>query len=426
MSENLGQGTLVGLPLVATDREGDTLTYSLGQRDAGVFDIDQNGQITTKVNFFDYERRNSYSFNAQVQDGVDSAGNDDEDEEADASITVTVDIVNEDEPGAVSISGTLQRGARLTASLSDEDNPRDVAWRWERWSTVLLDFSPIRGARSADRILERLDVGKRLRASVSYNDGFGPDKSLAAETGRITAGNVEPRFSSNRTTRALVENTPAETNVGDPVAATPGDADPLTYSMSGPDRSSFTIDQTGQIKTKAGIDYDFDVKSSYSVVVTVRDGFDAQGDVSTATDDTITVTINVTNVNDPPSIVSGARNPTVRENHGSTTQTYTANDPDAGATLSWSLGGVDSGAFSVSTFTSTTNPEGQGVIRFLEPPDYELPTDDDRDNVYLLTLTVADNGNPPMTDTWDITVTVENVDEAGTVTITGTPSGENS
>ena len=218
------------------------------------------------MNFFDYERRNSYSFNAQVQDGVDSAGNDDEDEAADSSITVTVDIVNEDEPGAVSISGTLQRGARLTASLSDEDNPRNVAWQWERWSTVLLDFSPIRGARSADRILERLDVGKRLQASVSYNDGFGPDKSLAAETrGQITGGNVEPRFSSNRTTRALVENTPAETHVGDPVAATPGDADPLTYSMSGPDRSSFTIDQTGQIKTKAGIDYDFDVKSSYSV-----------------------------------------------------------------------------------------------------------------------------------------------------------------
>ena len=157
--------------------------------------------------------------------------------------------------------------------------------------------------------------------------------------------------------------------------------------------------------------------------MTVRDGFDAQGDLSTATDDTITVTINLTNLNDPPSIVSGARNPTVSENRGSTTQTYTANDPDAGATLSWSLGGVDSGAFSVSTFTSTTNPEGQGVIRFLEPPDYELPTDDDKDNVYHLTLTVADNGNPPITDTWDITVTVTNVDEAGTVTITGTPSG---
>ncbi len=268
VSENLGQGTLVGLPLVATDREGDTLTYSLGQRDAGVFDIDQNGQITTKVNFFDYERRNSYSFNAQVQDGVDSAGNDDEDEAADSSITVTVDIVNEDEPGNLRISGTLQRGARLTASLSDEDNPRNVAWQWERWSTVLLDFSPIRGARSADRILARLDVGKRLRASVSYNDGFGPDKSLAAETGQITGGNVEPRFSSNRTTRALVENTPAETHVGDPVAATPGDADPLTYSLSGPDVSSFRIDSSnGQLKTKAGIDYDFDVKSSYSVDV---------------------------------------------------------------------------------------------------------------------------------------------------------------
>ena len=375
------------------------------------------------MNFFDYERRNSYSFNAQVQDGVDSAGNDDEDEAADASIRVTIDIVNEEEPGAVSISGRLMRGTLLVASLSDDDGPRDLNWRWQRENNTGT-FVNLPGETSDSHILKFYDVGKRVRASVSYADGFRPANSAAAETGQITAGNVEPTFSSNTTTRALVESSPAETNVGDPVAATPGDADPLTYSLSGPDVSSFRIDSSnGQIKTKAGIDYDFDVKSSYSVVVTVRDGFDAQGDLSTANDDTITVTINVTNVNDPPSIISGARNLTVRENHGSTTQTYTANDPDAGATLSWSLGGVDSGAFSVSTFTSTTNPEGQGVIRFLEPPDYELPTDDDRDNVYLLTLTVTDNGNPPGTDTWDITVTVENVDEAGTVTITGTPSG---
>ena len=267
-----------------------------------------------------------------VRDGKDGAGN--ADQAVDATIALTVHIINEDDPGEVSIAGTLKRGALLTASVSDEDgNIRDLVWRWGRWSTVILDFVNIRGANSADRILERVDRFTRLQASVSYTDEHGIAKSAAGETGQITGGNVEPTFSSNRTTRALAEKSPAETHVGDPVTAIPGDADPLTYSMMrGPDRSSFTIDQTGQIKTRAGSDYDFEVKSSYSVVVAVRDGFDSAGDPGTDNDDTITVTINLTDVNEPPSIM-GATNLPVRENHGSTIHTYTANDGDAGTHL---------------------------------------------------------------------------------------------
>ena len=53
------------------------------------------------------------------------------------------------------------------------------------------------------------------------------------------------------------------------------------------------------------------------------------------------------------------------------------------------------------------------MIRFRNPPDYELPADFDGDNVYHLTVTVTDNGDPAMGDTRDITVTVTNVEEAG-------------
>ena len=47
------------------------------------------------------------------------------------------------------------------------------------------------------------------------------------------------------------------------------------------------------------------------------------------------------------------------------------------------------------------------MIRFRNPPDYELPADFDGDNVYHLTVTVTDNGDPAMGDTRDITVTVD-------------------
>ena len=77
-----------------------------------------------------------------------------------------------------------------------------------------------------------------------------------------------------------------------------------------------------------------------------------------------------------------------------------------------SLEGVDAGDF--------TNEDG--VLRFKSSPDYENPTDDDRDNEYHVTVRSTDvrpdgaKGAAP-TNTRDVVVTVTNVDEAGKVTI---------
>ena len=60
---------------------------------------------------------------------------------------------------------------------------------------------------------------------------------------------------------------------------------------------------TGQLKTLAELDYEVDnpPKTSYMVTVTVIDGKNAENTVDTTTvDDTITVTIMVTDVNEAP------------------------------------------------------------------------------------------------------------------------------
>ena len=78
--------------------------------------------------------------------------------------------------------------------------------------------------------------------------------------------------------------------------------DALTYGLSGPDATSFAIVKTtageGQLQTKAELDHE--TKTSYVVMVTVTDGRDADDNVDAAVDDTIRVTITVTNVNEPP------------------------------------------------------------------------------------------------------------------------------
>ena len=97
----------------------------------------------------------------------------------------------------------------------------------------------------------------------------------------------------NSTTRTVAENTVSGQNIGTAVAATDADNDTLTYTLSGTDAAAFDIVSTsGQLQTKAALD--FETKKAYSVRVSVTDGKGGS--------DSISVTINVTNVNEinPP------------------------------------------------------------------------------------------------------------------------------
>ena len=64
--------------------------------------------------------------------------------------------------------------------------------------------------------------------------------------------NRAPVFTSESSVMLFVaENTPSGQPIGDPISATDGDGDTLTYRLSGDDADSFTIDpSTGQIQTK--------------------------------------------------------------------------------------------------------------------------------------------------------------------------------
>ena len=88
-------------------------------------------------------------------------------------------------------------------------------------------------------------------------------------------GNTPPVFTEGRSAaRSLAENTGPSINIGRPLAATDIDqGDALTYSLGGPDAGSFDISlASGQLRTKSGVVYDHEARSSYRVTVTVLDG----------------------------------------------------------------------------------------------------------------------------------------------------------
>ena len=84
--------------------------------------------------------------------------------------------------------------------------------------------------------------------------------------------------------------------------------------------------------------------------------------------------------NQPPTFTSSGT-ATVPENTAGAFYTATATDPD-GDTLTFSLsGGVDRARFSITS---------AGALSFVSPPDFEMPADNNSDNVYQVELAVSD------------------------------------
>ena len=88
---------------------------------------------------------------------------------------------------------------------------------------------------------------------------------------------VAPSFGDGfRTTRAVAEDARPGDAVGDPVSATHPDELEITYSLSGTDAASFTVDEeTGQISMKEGMDLTLGMTYTVNLTATDSAGFGA-------------------------------------------------------------------------------------------------------------------------------------------------------
>ena len=136
---------------------------------------------------------------------------------------------------------------------------------------------------------------------------------LTLSSATAQAANSQPAFpSSEDGARSVAENTAAGANIGAPVGATDADNDTLTHTLGGDDAASFAIvPSTGQLQTLAALN--FEGKNSYSVTVSASDRKDATGNADTAIDATIDVTISVTNVDEPGTVILSPAQPRVGE-----------------------------------------------------------------------------------------------------------------
>ena len=391
---------------IATDADGDTLTYSLSGTDEFLFSINP----TTGVVIF------------EIQPDFEAPGDDDGDNVYD--ITVTASDGDNSMEQAVAI--TVTNANDNSPSFSSPESASVAENQTSAYTAVATDAdgtTPTYGLSGIDAALFTIDPNTGV---VSFNNA--PDFEAPGDDGNDNVYNInvtatdgardstravtimvtnvndnDPIFSSRATADAAENQSLAYTT-----EATDADGDVLSYSLSGTDAALFTIDaNTGEVRFNEAPDFEApgsaDGDNVYDIIVTASDNTGGTADTNQA------VAITVTNVNDNAPVFTSPATASVAENQ---TAAYTAMATDADEDpLTYSLSGADAELFTINGNT--------GVVSFNAAPDFEIPGDDGGDNDYNITVTASDGDN--MTN-HNVVITVTDEDEIGNAPVFTSPA----
>ena len=239
-----------------------------------------------------------------------------------------------------------------------------------------------------------------VQVRVTDNGGLFDTQTITVNVTNVNEPPTAVALTGATTSIAENTSTASHIKVADIVVTDDSLVAGNTLALTGADAAFFEI-VNNALYLRAGTVLDFEARSSYSVAVTVDDPTVGGTPDATST----TFTLNVTNVNEVPTITSNGADDTatvgVAENSTAVT-TVTAADPDAGTALTYSLvGGSDQSSFHIDPTT--------GALSFVDAPNFEAPTDSDGNNSYVVQVRATDNTG--LFDTQTITVNVTNVNE---------------
>ena len=313
IDENATAGTDLGEPLTVIDpdiADGGLITWEIVTPDMP-FTIDAvdneddadlpHGQLKSASGIvFDYEEyaeagSHPYTFTVQVSDGQGGSDNID--------VTVTVNDVDE-KPGPpgqpTRMASTLDSlTAEWTApdrNTGPEISDYDLQYILDGLDISLDDNwadSPSDPDTNRYVLVDGLVRGTSYRFRVNaYNDELRSDWAVS---GPFTIqSNSDPIFDRDSQTIEFPENTLGDSIIGRTNDVTDPDEDTITLSLAGSDAGSFRVDPTtGDIKTASDATFDYETDPhEYSVTVRADDGKGGH--------DTLDVTINLTDVDEPP------------------------------------------------------------------------------------------------------------------------------
>ena len=292
VAENTAAGEAMGDPVTVDFGTDATITHTLEGPDAESFAIDApSGQLRTREGaVYDFEAGRGFELIVKVAGGLGGV----------VRIAVTVEVTDVDEPpdqpSPPEVEGVSSRSVRVSWDEPENMGPPiedyDVAYRRpEAQEYTDAEHEGIERELEITHLRERADYEFRVRASNEEETGAWSEPTLGRARsggggggggGTVTpppppppppTGNDPPTFAEGaQANRELLENTPSNMDIGQPVRATDPDGDPVTYRLEGADAGSFNlVEETGQLRTRDGVDYNFEANSRYSVVVRADD-----------------------------------------------------------------------------------------------------------------------------------------------------------
>jgi len=359
IAENALVATSPGTVAASDPDAGDSLTYSITAGNAdGAFAINSATGTLWVMNTAALDAETSPTFTLTIQ-VTDSGGLTDS-----GTITVNLDDLNEpptianqtftidEDPTNGTLVGTVQAsdpdaGDSLTYSITAGNTDGAFAINSTTGEITVSDPTPL-----------DYETNPTFTLTVQVTSTDGRD---ASATVTVNLNNVNEAPSVADQDFSLDENAPNGTLVGTVQASDPDPDDDLTYSL---ESTVFTIDPaTGEIRVAHTAALDFETAVAFTLAVQVTDS----GGLS----DTAIITITLEDLNEPP-VIKPPFSFSVDENapDGTIIGTITAEDPDYGDTLTFSI--VEQTTYN-SSFFCDVDPD-TGDISVYGPPDFDFGT----------------------------------------------------
>ena len=368
----------------ATDVDpDDTLSYSLSGIDHQLFSIDAVSGALTFNSPPDHEQPlddggdNVYDLAIVVTDFP--VGN-----QAQQILTVSVNNINDNQPQFALSSSTFNipenSTAITTVAASDADGDDLTFSLTNSADSSLFDIDPASGAlafTSAPDYENPADDNSDNTYELTLSVFDGANTSTQAITVAVANIDEAPSFTSSTQNLSVNENSSGsvyQAQASDPEQAT------LAYSISGADANRFNLDaSSGELAFKNPPNFetplDQDANNVYELSISAADGANQASQA---------VSITVANVNEAPSFTNTSVALNTAENNLSFTHVVdAATDPDQGEQLTYQLGGDDQSAFDFDPDTR--------ILGFKTTPNYELPADQDSNNVYQINIVASDS-----------------------------------
>ena len=340
----------------------NNITYAISGGDSAAFSVDAvTGEVIFKT-APDFETRQSYSFTASANDGVDTVTQ---------NILIFIEDIDESIPKFISASeiNVVENQLKAVNLRATDDQP--ITYSLSGTDSNAFEVNATTG-KVTFKTAPDYESKNLYTFTAEASDGTNVGKQNVI-IHIIDIDETLPLFTSSATVSVVEKQLTAIT-----LQAT--DEHPLLYGIYGGDSLKFTVNQsTGVVSFKIAPDYEN--QNVYTFTATANDGTNISKQ---------NVTIQILNLDESAPIFVSADTVTVKENQLNAI-TLSATD---NSTLTYSISGGDSASFNINS----TN----GVVTFKTPADYETK------NSYTFTATVSD-GTYQVTQ--NVTIKIEDVDE---------------